>query len=216
MEKLTLTSGEQSALAGFPDRARTTTVLQWQIVVGLGIAGIVGTLFCGYFGYRKLITKRMIENIPTSPVIGVVPGLTEVVGSVLKKEQLISARYSGTSVVYCRYLKERRVKTDKDKYEWRTVESGVSMTDFFLKDETGQIVVNPEKAEVDASRTYYERTGNLRYSEWTLKPGQELYILGPAVLNSFLDVSLTIEHSSRERHFVISDQDESSVLLKYA
>ena len=43
----------------------------------------------------------MIENIPTSPVKGVVPGLTEVVGTVLKKDKLISARYSGTSVTYC-------------------------------------------------------------------------------------------------------------------
>ena len=158
----------------------------------------------------------MIENIPTSPVKGVVPGLTEVEGTILKKDKLVSARYSGVSVVYCRYLKERRVKTDKDKYRWETVESGVALADFFLKDETGQIAVNAKKAAVDASRTYYERTGNLRYSEWTLKPGQQLYILGPAVLDSLHDTTLTIEHSSTERHFVISDQDEKSVLLKYA
>lgn len=158
----------------------------------------------------------MIENIPTSPVKGVVPGLTEVEGTILKKDKLVSARYSGVSVVYCRYLKERRVKTDKDKYRWETVESGVALADFFLKDETGQIAVNAKKAAVDASRTYYERTGNLRYSEWTLKPGQQLYILGPAVLDSLHDTTLTIEHSSKERHFVISDQDEKSVLLKYA
>ena len=216
IEKLALASDEQSALTSFPQRVRTGSVLQISYVLLLAIGGSVGTLFCGFMGYRKLGTKRMIENIPTSPVKGVVPGLTEVVGTVLKKDKLISARYSGTSVTYCRYLKERRVKTDKDKYEWRTVESGVSLTEFFLKDETGQIVVDPEKAEVDASRTYYERKGNLRYTEWTFKPGQELYILGPAVLDSFHDTALTIEHSSRERHFVISDQDESSILLKYA
>ncbi|MBA62317.1 MAG: hypothetical protein CMJ76_08110 [Planctomycetaceae bacterium] len=216
LEKLVLASDEQSVLTGLPERARTGSVLQIHYVVLLAVGGIAGTLFCGVMGYRKLKTKRMIENIPTSPVKGVVPGITEVVGSVLKKDKLLSGRYSGTPVIYCRYLKERRVKTDKDKYEWRTVESGVSSTEFFLKDETGQIVVDPEKADVDASRTYYERTGNLRYTEWTLKPGQELYILGPAVLDSLQDTALTIEHSSRERHFVISDQDESSVLLKYA
>ena len=216
IDKLLLSSEEQSVLTGFPQRVRTGSVLQMSYVLLLAVGGILGTLLCGFMGYRKLGTKRMIENIPTSPVKGVVPGLTEVVGTILKKDKFISARYSGTSVVYCRYLKERRVKTDKDKYEWRTVESGVSLTDFLLKDETGQIVVDPEKAEVDASRTYYKRTGNLRYSEWTLKPGQELYILGPAVLDSFHDTELTIEHSSKERHFVISDQDESSVLLKYA
>ena len=216
IEKLVLTSDEQSLLANLPQRERTASVLQMNYVVFLAIGGAIGVFLCGFIGYRKLGTKRMIENIPTSPVKGVVPGLTEIVGIVVKKEMLVSARYSGDSVVYCRYLKERRVKTDKDKYRWQTVESGVSLADFFLEDETGQIVVNPKKAEVDASQTYYNRTGNLRYTEWTLKPGQQLYILGPAVLDSFHDTALTIEHTSKERHFVISDQDEHSVMLKYA
>lgn len=216
VDELVLASDEQSLLANFPQRERTTSVLQMNYVLFLAIGGAVGAFLCGFIGYRKLGTKRMVENIPTSPVKGVVPGLTEVVGIVVKKDNLVSARYSGVSVVYCRYLKERRVKTDKDKYRWETVESGVSLADFFLQDETGQIVVNPKKAEVDASKTYYKRTGNLRYTEWTLKPGQQLYILGPAVLDSFHDTSLTIEHTSKERHFVISDQDENSVLLKYA
>lgn len=216
IDRLVLASDEQSLLTAFPQRKRTDSILQMDYVVYLTIAGTIGTLLCGFMGYRKLGTKRMIENIPTSPVKGVVPGLTEVEGKILKKDKLVSARYSGVSVVYCRYLKERRVKTDKDKYRWQTVESGVALADFFLKDETGQIAVNAKKAAVDASRTYYERTGNLRYSEWTLKPGQQLYILGPAVLDSLHDTTLTIEHSSTERHFVISDQDEKSVLLKYA
>ena len=88
IDKLLLSSEEQSVLTGFPQRVRTGSVLQMSYVLLLAVGGILGTLLCGFMGYRKLGTKRMIENIPTSPVKGVVPGLTEVVGTILKKTSL--------------------------------------------------------------------------------------------------------------------------------
>ncbi|MEC7567134.1 MAG: LemA family protein [Planctomycetota bacterium] len=211
----TLGDEEISILRSYPLHTRVGTVLNPFIVVVLGISGLVVMAILGFIGYRKMGTKRMIENIPTTKVKGVVPGMTEVVGKIQVHETLFSGRYSGDGVVYCKYLKERYQKSGKNS-RWVTVASGVQQCLFEVQDETGNIPVNSEDAEVHARRTYFSRVGRLRYSEWTLRPDQEIYVLGPAVLDNPTDQNLTIQKSRDERHFVISDQGEESIMLKYA
>ena len=210
-----LSSAELDLLASYPLRPRNGTVLHPLIVVLLGVAELVAMGVLGFIGYRKMGTKRMIENIPTSKVKGVFPGITELVGQIQPHKTVISARYSGEAVVYCRYRKERYQKDGK-KSRWVTVESGVQQNVFNLKDDTGEIPINAVGAEVHAQRTHYSRSGNLRYYEWTLRPSQDIYVLGPAVLDNPVDQNLTITASREERHFVISDQGENSVMRRYA
>ena len=206
---------EQELLHPYPLQTRSSTVLNPAIVGLLGIAELIATGLLGFIGYRKMGTKRMIENIPTSKVKGVFPGITEVVGQIQPHNTVISARYSGDAVVYCKYLKKRLEKSGK-KSRWVIVESGVQQNVFNVRDDTGEIPVNAVGAEVDASRTYSSRSGNLQYYEWTLRPDQEIYVLGPAVLDNPLDQNLMIKASREERHFVISDQDENSIMRQYA
>jgi len=213
MEELAL--AEREILKPYPEPQRTTTVLNTGIVGVLGFSGLVVMSFLGFIGYRKMGTKRMIENIPTSKVKGIVPGMTEIVGHIQPHDTVISARYSGEAVVYCRYLMKRLQKSGK-KSRWVVVESGVQQNIFNVRDDTGTIPVNAVGAKVDAMRTHYSRTGHLKYYEWTLRPDQEIYVLGPAILDNPLDQNLTIEASREERHFVISDQGETSIMLKYA
>jgi len=210
-----LSSAERNLLAPYPLHSRTGTVLNPFIVGLLGLAELIGMGVLGFIGYRKMGTKRMIENIPTSKVKGIFPGITEIVGQIQAHNTVISARYSGEAVVYCKYLMKKLVKSDK-KSRWVTVESGVQQNVFNVRDDTGEIPVNAVGAEVHAERTHYSRSGNLKYYEWTLRPDQEIYVLGPAVLDNPLDQNLTITASREERHFVISDQGENSVMRQYA
>ncbi|MBT7256354.1 MAG: hypothetical protein HN882_15240 [Planctomycetaceae bacterium] len=210
-----LTVAEIDLLQPYPIRARSSTVLNLGVVGVVGFSGLVAMAILGFIGYRKMGMKRMIENIPTSKVKGIVPGITEIVGQIQAHSTVISARYSGEAVVYCKYLMERYQKDGK-KSRWVVVESGVQQNVFQVKDESGAIAVNAIGAEVHAMRTYFSRSGNLKYHEWTLRPDQEIYVLGPAVLDNPLDQNLTIEASREERHFVISDQGETSIMLKYA
>ncbi len=211
-----LTGEENAILGSHPVRPRVASVLPWWQVAGAGIIAICAMIGAGMSGYRQLKTKRLIENIPTTNIKGVVPGLTELKGTIQEKGSPISARYSGEKVVYCSYQKQRRVKSEKGKTRWETVESGVSSTDFYLEDDTGRITVNSNRAEVDALQTYSKRTGDVSFTEWTLRADQQLYVLGPAVLHSVHDAELTIQHSISEKHFVISHRGEGSVLMKYA
>ena len=210
-----LSSAERDILGPFPLHTRTGTVLNPFIVGLLGLVELIGMGVLGFIGYRKMGTKRMIENIPTSKVKGIFPGITEIVGQVQPHKTLISARYSGEAVVYCKYLLMRLTKSGK-KSRWVTVESGFELNVFNVRDDTGEIPVNANGAEIHAKRTYYSRSGNLKYYEWTLRPDQEIYVLGPAVLDNPMDQNLTITASQEERHFVISDQGENSVIRQYA
>ena len=210
-----LPSSERDILGPYPLQSRTGTVLDPFIVGLLGLAELITMAVLGFIGYRKMGTKRMIENIPTSNVKGVFPGITEIVGQIQPHNTVISARYSGEAVVYCRYLMKKLVKSDK-KSRWVTVESGTQLNVFNVRDDTGEIPVNAVGAEVHAKRTYYSRSGNLKYFEWTLRPDQDIYVLGPAVLDNPMDQNLTITASQEERHFVISDQGENSVMRQYA
>ena len=210
-----LPSSERDILGPYPLQSRTGTVLDPFIVGLLGLAELITMAVLGFIGYRKMGTKRMIENIPTSNVKGVFPGITEIVGQIQAHNTVISARYSGEAVVYCRYLMKKLVKSDK-KSRWVTVESGTQLNVFNVRDDTGEIPVNAVGAEVHAKRTYYSRSGNLKYFEWTLRPDQDIYVLGPAVLDNPMDQNLTITASQEERHFVISDQGENSVMRQYA
>jgi len=210
-----LSSNERDILGPYPLHSRTGTVLNPFIVGLLGLAELIAMGVLGFIGYRKMGTKRMIENIPTSKVKGVFPGITEIMGQIQPHNTLISARYSGEAVVYCKYLLKRLEKSGK-KSRWVTVESGTKLNVFNIRDDTGEIPVNATGAEVHAKRTYYSRSGNLKYYEWTLRPDQEIYVLGPAVLDNPMDQNLTIAASREERHFVISDQGENSVMRQYA
>ena len=210
-----LSSVQRDILAKYPISERTGTVLNPFMVGLLGTAGLIAMGIMGFIGYRKMGTKRMIENIPTSKAKGVFPGITELVGTIQPHDTVISARYTGDAVVYCKYLLKRWQKSGK-KSSWVTVESGVQFNVFNVKDETGEIPVNPTGAEVHAARTYLHRAGNLKYYEWTLRPDQEVYVLGPAVLDDPMDRDLMIRHSREERHFVISDQGENSIMRQYA
>ncbi len=215
-EPIPYVPGEQAIFKEYPDRPRVGSVLPWWQVMLAGVGSVIAMIAAGRKGYKDLKTKRRIENIPTSPIRGVVPGLTEVVGEISSQSRVINARYSGNKVVYCRYSKQRRVTNSKGKTRWRTVESGVSKVVFEIEDNTGSIKIDTDQATVTAPNTHSVTSGSLRYNEWTLSPGQELYVLGPAVLESLTDPALTIKHSTTEEHFIVSSNGEASVLFQYA
>lgn len=210
-----LSTAEQTLLNQYPIPERTGTVLNPFMVGLLGLAGLIKMGVLGFIGYRKMGTKRMIENIPTSKAKGIFPGITELEGTIQPHDTVVSARYTGDAVVYCKYLLQRWQKSGKNS-SWVTVESGLQFNVFNVRDDTGEVPVNPTGAEVHAAKTYSHRVGNLKYHEWTLRPDQEIYVLGPAVLDDPMDKNLMIRHSREERHFVISDQGENSIMRKYA
>ena len=195
-----------------------------------------------YWWRSVVLFKRTVEDVPTSKVKGVFYGLNEVKGSVKSDVPLQTYLTEGPSVWYDWSISEHWKKTesyrDKDgnrktrtKSGWRTVDSGGSYQSFFLKDDTGELLIEPEGAKVDAPSTmscscsptdplYYGKgpggaiansTYRRRFSERSLTPGDDIYVLGSAKLRE--DVAQPMIAKSKEaRYFLISTKSEEQII----
>jgi hypothetical protein len=169
-------------------------------------------------------------------------GLNEVKGSVMSDAPLQTYLTEKPSVWYEWSISEHWKKTeryrDKDgnqktrtKSGWRKVDSGGSFQSFFLKDDTGELLIEPEGAKVDAPSTtsfscsptdpfYYEKgpdraiansTHRRRFSERSLTPNDELYILGPAKLRQEVAKPM-IAQSKEAKYYFISTKSETQII----
>jgi len=129
--------------------------------------------FCAWVAnYRRY---RQISDLPTSKVGSAAQGYVELFG---RAEALpgvpVMSRLSSTNC--CWYSFKIEEKDSKNK--WRTVESGKSVEQFALIDDTGQCVVSPDGAEVLTKDHKSWSEGNRRYNEWLLLPKGILYAIG--------------------------------------
>ena len=186
--------------------------------------------------------KRTVEDVPTSKVKGVFYGLNEVKGSVMSDAPLQTYLTERPSVWYEWSISEHWKKTesyrDKDgnrktrtKSGWRRVDSGGSHQSFFLMDDTGELLIEPEGAMVDAPSTmshscspsdplYYGKgpdgaiahsTYRRRFFERSLTPGDDLYVLGPAKLREDVAQPM-IAQNEDARYYFISTKSEAQII----
>lgn len=189
-----------------------------------------------------MLFKRTVEDVPTSKVKGVFIGLNEVKGKVKSDEPLQTYLTESSVVWYSWSIDEHWQKTEtytdskgrtrtRTRSGWRTVNSGGTYQSFFLVDETGELLVNPEEAKVDAPSTlsrhcgpsdpiYYGKgpsgpimhsTHRRRFTEHAIQPGDDLYVLGSAALREEVAAPM-IAHKEGERYFFISTKSESQIV----
>ena len=146
-----------------------------QLIIGVVLA--VLTLVLVWVWQKYLKRKRLIENVPTSKVKGIFMGLNEVKGQA-NCDRPLSAYLSEKACIWYKYTIEEnyertRQVTDKDGKTrterdtgWETVDSGSNSCFFYLQDDTGHVLVRPEKAEftgnLGMSEEYYRSSGLLR------------------------------------------------------
>lgn len=179
------------------------------------LVGFFGGLGLFYQGFGWLKQKRMIENIPTSKVRSIAMGMVEVYGSVVPiKAKILKSPLSEKECVYYTYTIEEYRSSGKSS-RWVTIKSGSDQSLFFLKDDSGAVLVNPDGATVDipSDFTYQTRMGKdppgavikflvanklsyesffglnktMRFTESYVAPGDKLYIIGEAQDNPHLE-----------------------------
>lgn len=176
------------------------------IFVGFGI-------FSFFWGFGRLRRKRLIENIPTSTVRSLAMGLVELLGKARAGQKIeLKSPFSLMDCVYYRYAIERREKSGK-KSQWVTIlEGDSSCVSFYLDDGTGEVMVSPQGAEMIlpadyefvtgsgnplpqnlisfmensglAYRSFFGGAHRLRFREWYICPGEQIYVLGTAKKSS--------------------------------
>lgn len=180
------------------------------------IVGFFAGLFFFYKGFIWLKMQRLIENIPTSKIRSLAMGLVEIYGKALerKEEPELKSPFSQKPCVYYRYKIEEYRSSGKSS-RWVTVAHSSKGVRFYVKDDTGTVLVDPAGADVDipADRVIRSGTGSsppvyvtdfvrtlgvkqksflgfnrtMRYSEYYIAPDDKLYILGTAGDNPLVE-----------------------------
>ncbi|WP_449370281.1 GIDE domain-containing protein [Thiomonas sp.] len=159
------------------------------LLMGLALGAIGIVQF-----FRLQHRRRVMEDMPTARIRSAAQGYVELVGQALAPDLPLFSPITRTPCCWYRYKIERRDGSDGDK--WTTEEQGASTAQFWLDDETGRCIIDPEGAEVRA-RTRSTWTGaaaqlipgsrgevmlagdkDHRYTEHLILPGQTLYALG--------------------------------------
>jgi hypothetical protein len=187
----------------------------------LFIVGIV-LFVVGFVWFRQ---KRLIENTPTSKIRSLALGLVEIFGDVVATGTMIlKSPHNLKDCVYYRYLVERYEqhydpKTKSTHGSWVTVKDVTERIQFYLKDDTGSVRVEPNGARITISTDFQITSGDMRFHEWYIQPNDKLYILGTAGLNPSVSESseshvenLLIQKGKNEKFYFISDKSEKEIL----
>ena len=198
------------------------------IVVGAGamVAGVV----VWFIGKSKAQLKSDMEGTQTSSVNALLPGRGIELKGVANTETPLDGPGKLGDCLYYKYKVERRERRrdseGRTRTQWRTIDSGESSTAFMLDDGTGQILVDPTGAEIDAPKVHTESgteqgfsfsiggfdLGALsgaptRLTVWAIKPKMSLYILGDAVHGA----GDSVEVRKGDGRFFISTKSEAEL-----
>lgn len=148
----------------------------WALIGG----GVVLSLLCLMYAFQLRSRERLLVMLPTVKTQGVFIGFVELKGTAEAPEPLGSYLAEEPCVYYTWDVSEhwsREVEetyTDSDgktrtrtttESGWKSVASGGEMIPFYLRDDTGVIAVNPDKAKVEP----------VTLVEVECSPGQDLY-----------------------------------------
>jgi len=174
--------------------------------IAYAVCGFFFGIWGFFWGFKRLRRKRLIENIPTSTIRSLALGLVELCGKAEKATHLTSPLTKTECVLY-KYLVEENRRRGKSS-EWVTIARGNSFyAPFWINDTTGRIMVFPLRAELIMPVDYKFTTGlgkkmpafllefmdnhrisygswifrrTLRFREWFIRPGDDVYVLGTA------------------------------------
>lgn len=185
--------------------------------IELAASGILALGFA-WWAIRSVRWKRMIENLPTSKIKGVMPGLTEIKGLIQLPSDTapLSSPLKNIPCVYYHYVvKEKRGSGKKSR--WVTITDNKQALDFYCEDDTGKLLLSEvDKADVMCKRRFSSRRGNRRYSEKLIGTGDALYALGSCQINDQIGDQLTLAAGDGDDPFIVSSFSESQVMLKKA
>ncbi len=176
-------------------------------------AGCCAGIFFFFKGFKKFWKKRLIQNIPTSRVRSLAMGLVELSGRSVP-DVILTAPYSGAECVFYHIIAERLV--DRYTRHGRTrqwVKEYEMKTDipFFIEDDTGSVAVDPRGASLDLSLNYSRVDHPMRYSEYVIRAGEGIYVLGTAQRMASIEDKMATEVEERLR--AIAENPDEKIKL---
>jgi hypothetical protein len=205
-----------------------------------GMLGVGGGALAGFHGHNVAKRKKLIQSTPTTEIRMLKDGLSEVVGKVHTIET-IRGPFSDKECVYYKYSVQEPKKDKKGHTHWRIVASGSKAVRFLLKDDTGEVTVDPKDAQIEVHVKESFSSGfnkepperikkflednkisykgwffnkSMKYHEVMIEKGDKLYILGTAKTNDAEGTKHLIEKGKDKGVFFISDSEEKDIVKK--
>jgi len=133
------------------------------------------------FGFNQLSDVRQLDRLPMTPLAALTQGIYAIKGQVVNGTATVIAPYSNDSVVYYSFRLEEEYRDSDGNRQTRTLDSGESAAPFVLQDSTDTVNVNPgfriSGIEWHAPKTYSRKSGDLIYTEQTLRAGDAIELL---------------------------------------
>ncbi len=190
------------------------------------VAGMAGGVYLFVRGFKILQRKRLILNTPTSKIRSAALGLVEVNGLAVGPYTLI-APITGAPCYFYRTQAWELRKSGKNN-EWQQVADESLHVPFYLDDNTGRLLINPQGAELDLHRDFHQEFNSsifleeempervrqflmryavsgerrVRVDEYCVKPKNFLFALGTLAENPGLAVApqpVRTEHARSAR-----------------
>ncbi|MBW8306083.1 MAG: E3 ubiquitin ligase family protein [Thiobacillus sp.] len=161
--------------------------------------------------YANLKRYRTVADTPTSRVASAPQGYIELVGRGQQPPGAgLASPISGLPCLWYRYRIER-----KNGDRWEHVESGMSHDTFGISDGSGQVLIDPDGAEIMTSRKQISNTDGYRSTEWTLIEGETIYVIGEhvtlggpnAMLDKKSDLSTLLTEWKRDKTVLLARFD---------
>lgn len=121
--------------------------------IRFGLASLVFGIIGFANGFRLFKRKQMIENIPTSKVRSLAMGLAEVQGEAVVAKKELKSPFTNKNCVYYRYEIDE-YRSSKNGGYWARIKDGIKHVPFYLKDNTGMVLVDPKDAHVDIPKDW--------------------------------------------------------------
>jgi len=177
-------------------------------------AGIAAGIYLFYRGFRILQRRRLILDTPASRIRSASMGLVEISGLAVGP-YTIPAPVTGVSCFFYRTIAWQLKQSGRNK-QWKKVAEESLHVPFFLDDNTGRVMVDPEGAEMDIHRDFHEEYGGLLYGasddipsnvagflarqgvindhrlridEYCIKPKNALFVLGTLAENPGIETT---------------------------
>ncbi len=182
--------------------------------IAIALVGAAAGVYVFYRGFRLLQRKRLILNTPASKIRSAAMGLVEITG-LAAGPYTMPAPITGLSCYYFHTTAWQWQQRGRN-HQWVKVADESLHLPFFLEDNTGLMLVDPQGAEMDIHRDFHDEFSTsffsstleippslssflarhgvstdkkIKVEEYCIKPKNALFILGTLGQNPGLSVS---------------------------
>ncbi len=204
----------KSFASGF-DQQKTIEKVPIGFWTFLLMAGLGGLAACGFslWGFRKIKEKRYIENIPTSLSTGLAYGPAEIKGKAVKDAESYNGPLSGEDCLYYHYVVQEKRGSGKNE-SWVTIVDEKVHARFLCRDDEGETPVDLDDAEIHSRHVHTKSEYRRIYTETNLRPGDDLYILGPAIIDPSTGDRLRIAADDSDFPLIVANLTEKEMMTR--